>query len=82
MVSIIVPTPVSEHLVQIKERVELRDDRGNVLGDFTPAKLTTKRPSCEPPSLTEEELRQIEDDPREYSTEEVLSDLGIARCSP
>ena len=51
-----------------------RDDRGNLLGRFTPEFCDEPRPFREPPSLSEEEWQRIESQPS-YAPEQVLAHL-------
>jgi hypothetical protein len=74
MSPVFIPAPHNHLLTGLKGPTEIRDYQGNVLGYFTPAAPGQKGTPYTPPS-TDEELQRIIDDPREYTTEEVLAEL-------
>ncbi|MSR56943.1 MAG: hypothetical protein EXS05_04645 [Planctomycetaceae bacterium] len=72
MTRVVIDRGVIFKLNELREALELCDESGRLLGYFTPAADPCER--FEPP-ITEEELRRIENDPRSYTTVEVLAHL-------
>ncbi|HKB41373.1 MAG TPA: hypothetical protein VKD72_33415 [Gemmataceae bacterium] len=71
MTVIVVPSPLREQLMVLKEGAELRDEKGELLGRFVP-------PAYEVPELdlTEEEIASLLAPERKtYTTAEVLEYL-------
>ena len=61
-------------LLPLRNRVELCDESGTVLGFFSPQEHRSLYDGVEIP-FTEEELRKAEQNPVCYTTEEVLAHL-------
>lgn len=59
-------------LNELGESLELCDESGRLVGYFTPVDTGGDRFE---PSITEEELQRIENDPESYSTDELLNYL-------
>jgi hypothetical protein len=71
---VIVDEVLRQKLQELKQESELMDASGLVLGTFKPAHPPFKRLPGEP-TLSDEELRAIEQEDKWYSTEEVLAHL-------
>lgn len=68
MVRLTLDEPLLRQLRDIKQRVEVTDHEGHIVGYFEPSSSFGQRPAPEP---SEEELIESERDPVSYSLEEV-----------
>lgn len=74
MTKVIFDTATSNKLGSFRERVEVCDEAGRVLGYFTPAEVKSvyDGPDC---PLSEEELNRRQQETVRYTTDEVLRHL-------
>jgi hypothetical protein len=81
MTRLILDPTMEARFANLKERVEVCDGSGRVLGVFTPAADHTLYQGIEVP-FNEEEIRQAEEETESYTTKEVLAHLESLRCTP
>jgi hypothetical protein len=74
MPRIIIDDEMREKLKGAREAVQIVDQDGHLLGTFKPIDVPPYDPSLIPP-ISEEELRQREQETGGYTTEEVLQRL-------
>jgi hypothetical protein len=74
MTRVVLDTTMLEKLQSLRERAELVDPQGRLIGFFDPMRVPEVIDSHECP-YTEEELRRAEQEPGGRTLEEILADL-------
>ena len=76
MTQIVVEGEIVEKLLRLMSPVEVCDSSGVVLGEFRPRlQVSSKLPEGFQSPFTKEELDAARNDPRRYTTQEVLQHL-------